>query len=187
MRSYTTAAIWVAGVVLAGAQASGQTHTPPAAPATARTLGTPEHLPKETVVISGEVFYLERPVTSEQTRRGLMGRQEIPPDGGMLFVFPEPGPRKFWMAYTLVDLDLIYLDGSGRLTTVHRMKAEPARTVGESEQDYYDRLPRYASRGQAQFAIELKAGSLDLLKLAVGDTILLDIPHLQRLARQAQR
>jgi uncharacterized membrane protein (UPF0127 family) len=111
-----------------------------------------------------------------------MHRTEVPADGGMLFVFPESEVRSFWMGNCLVDIDVIFLDPRGRVTAVHRMKAQPPRRADESEADYDRRMPRYWSAYPAQFAIELKAGTLDRLGVKVEDRIDLDLDRLKRLA-----
>lgn len=125
----------------------------------------------ESVEIGGEAFRLELAADPMTRTIGLMGRSEIAPHGGMLFIFPDTAPRSFWMRNCLVDLDIAYLDDEGRVVAVHRMKAEPLRQEGESESDYLGRLARYPSAKPARYAIELRAGSLARLGVAAGDRI----------------
>jgi uncharacterized membrane protein (UPF0127 family) len=54
----------------------------------------------------------------EEQRRGLMHREQLDADAGMLFLFPRPGPRSFWMKNTLIPLDLGYFDSAGVLLEV---------------------------------------------------------------------
>jgi uncharacterized membrane protein (UPF0127 family) len=86
-----------------------------------------------------------------------------------------------------VDIDIIFLDTRGRVTALHRMKAEPPRSPQESDEAYRSRLPMYSSGLPAQFAIELPAGSLDRLKLAVEDRIELDLDRLKGMAAAADQ
>ena len=139
----------------------------------------------EKVVISGETFDLELSLDDQAREKGLMHRDSIPDHGGMLFVFPDSKVRvqSFWMANCLVDMDIIYLDRRGTVTAVHRMKVEPPQKPGESKDDYERRLPRYPSAYPAQFAIELKAGSLDRLNVKVDQRIALDMNRLKKMAR----
>ena len=147
------------------------------------TNGTHDGL--ETVTIKDRSYHLE--ISSDQASRtkGLMERTSIPADGGMLFVFPEPGMRSFWMKNCVIDMDLIFLDARGRVTATHRMKAEPPRRDDETELAYEARIRRtdYSSGWPAQFAIELQAGMLDQLDIGVEDKIPLDLRHLKALAR----
>jgi len=135
------------------------------------------------ITISGETFQLELAADDPTRRRGLMYRERIDPEGGMLFVFPEPGFQAFWMGWCLTDIDIIYLDPKGRVTAMHQMKKEPPQGPGETEEAYRERLPDYPSRQPAQFVIELAGGMLDSLDVAAGDTIAFDHEGLIRMAR----
>lgn len=64
-----------------------------------------------------------------------------------------------------IDIDIIFLDPSGRITAMHHMPAEPPRdpetepeTGVPSTDKYEQRLKRYPSRYPAQFVIELAGG-----------------------------
>ncbi|HKE14351.1 MAG TPA: DUF192 domain-containing protein [Kofleriaceae bacterium] len=47
--------------------------------------------------------------TPAQTERGLMYREHLPPDAGMLFLFDRPRVQSFWMKNTLIALDMIFV------------------------------------------------------------------------------
>ncbi len=136
-----------------------------------------------TVEISGERFTLEIVADVVSRTRGLSGRTDIPADGGMLFVFPESRVRSFWMADCLVDIDIIFLDSQGRVTAMHRMKTEPPRRSDETPRAYERRLPRYSSVSVAQFAIELRAGTMDRLDIGIDRKLELDLPRLKAMAQ----
>lgn len=140
---------------------------------------------KEKVVIGGETFDLELAIDPKSREKGLMHRDHIPDHGGMLFVFPDAqvGVQRFWMGHCLVDMDIIYLDRRGTVTAVHRMKHQPPQREDETDAQYKARVPHYSSGYPAQFAIELKAGSLDRLKIKVDQRIQLDLPRLKAMAR----
>jgi uncharacterized membrane protein (UPF0127 family) len=123
------------------------------------------------VRLGGVSHRLELAADPATRERGLMGRSEIAATGGMLFVFPDDAPRQFWMRDCLVDIDLAFLDRRGRVVAVHRMKAEPPRQPGESEEQYLGRLRGYPSFAPARFAIELRAGTLVARRLSVGDQV----------------
>ena len=136
---------------------------------------------RETIIIKGEVFRLEVAADEATRSRGLMHRQSIPEDGGMLFIFPRPEYQSFWMGYCLVDIDIIYLDAQGRVTATHRMEAQAPQGKDETVAEYEARLHErsYPSYFPAQFVIELKGGWLDRLNLQMEDKIDLDLPRLK--------
>jgi len=56
--------------------------------------------------------------TDAKRERGLMFRKELPEGRGMLFLFDEEGEHAFWMKDTLIPLDIIFVDSSGRVTGI---------------------------------------------------------------------
>ena len=58
---------------------------------------------------------VEFAVTPEERQKGLMFRESLAPDAGMLFVFPRDNAGGFWMKDTLVPLTIAYIDASGRV------------------------------------------------------------------------
>jgi uncharacterized membrane protein (UPF0127 family) len=54
-------------------------------------------------------------------KRGLMFRDSLPADGGMLFVFGSPKRAGFWMRNTRIPLSIAYLDAEGRILEIHDM------------------------------------------------------------------
>jgi hypothetical protein len=123
------------------------------------------------VLLGGVPHRLELAADPAARERGLSGRTSIEPTGGMIFVFPDEAPRQFWMRDCLVDIDIAFLDGRGRIVAVHSMKREPPRRPGESEDQYLSRLRGYPSFAPARYAIELRAGSLVARRLSVGGTV----------------
>ncbi|MEW2914410.1 DUF192 domain-containing protein [Leisingera sp. JC11] len=73
----------------------------------------------------GETGFSVEIADDEQERaQGLMFRESMPRGAGMLFVYDRPQPAAFWMKNTLIPLDIIFLDQSGQVTSVHE-NAEP--------------------------------------------------------------
>ena len=138
---------------------------------------------REAVTIGSETFCMELALDLEARTNGMMFRNSIEPTGGMLFVFPDVQTRSFWMKNCETDMDLIFLDASGRIVARHEMDMEPPWDRNrETEESYERRLKRYSSRLRAQYALEFAPGTLDRLGLQPGDKIALDLDRLQELA-----
>lgn len=140
------------------------------------------------VKIGGEWFTLETAYTLEKRAKGLMHRESVPENGGMIFIFNDARERSFWMKNCLVDIDILYLDRANRILTAYRMKAQPPQGEDESELEYEDRIRRtgdYPSNGPSQIVIELKAGKIAELGLRRGQKIDLDPDHLKTLIELA--
>jgi len=135
----------------------------------------------ERVVIAGESFNLEVASDSYARLRGLMERENIDEDGGMLFIYGYEQAQQFWMGYCLFDIDVIFLDANGVVTATHEMKFEKQIGEGESEIDYRARLADYDSVLPAQYAIELRGGWLAKLHINNGDRLALDVGRLKHL------
>ncbi len=152
----------------------------------------------EKVTIAGRTFMLELALEDQTRFRGMSGRTEIAADGGMLFVFKDPKVQEFVMRDCPIAIDIIYLDGSGRVTAAYKMAPEPPRSAEEAvltvpfpgapqwsgtNLAYEKRLKKYSSRFASQYVIELKGNTLDELKLKEGDKIELDRAKLKKLAK----
>ncbi len=133
-----------------------------------------------TLELGGRLFELELALTDEARTQGLMYRDKIAENGGMIFVYPptEPFPAvlNFWMKNCLVPIDVIFLNPKGIITAIHEMQPpEP----GMSD----DELTRYSSKLPAQFAIELRGGMAAELGLTTGSRVGLPMDDLLNMAR----
>ena len=104
-------------------------------------------------------FQVELAVTWEQKAQGLMYRQAMPEDHGMLFLYESEGPRSMWMKNTYIPLDILFIGRDGRIVFI----AE--RTVPLS-------LSTISSKGPAKAVLELNGGTVAKLGIRPGDRLL---------------
>ncbi|MEW6247599.1 MAG: DUF192 domain-containing protein [Nitrospirota bacterium] len=111
----------------------------------------------------GAIIYAELADTTEKRARGLMFRNSLAQDRGMLFAFSEPKPWTFWMKNTKVPLDIIWLDGKKRIVHIERNVPICTRTD--------DSCPQYQPTEDAMYVLEIAGGMADALKLQRGATL----------------
>jgi len=128
-----------------------------------RTAATPTPAPSgpRVVLPSGAVYRVEVARTLDEQAQGLMFRESLPERTGMLFLFANGDPHKFWMKNTMIPLDMIWMDGTGRVLFVSAdtppCSADPCPTYGPD-------LP-------ASCVLEIAGGLAAKEKVTVGSTI----------------
>jgi len=83
--------------------------------------------------------------TVEQRERGLMSRNHLDDNAGMIFVFPDSAPRDFWMHDTEIPLDMIFVDSSFRVTGIVANAAPETDTLRSVQ-------------GSSQYVLEVNGG-----------------------------
>ncbi len=113
------------------------------------------------VSLSDHIFDLEIAVTEEDLQLGLMHRENLPKDAGMLFVFPGEISLTFWMKNTLIPLGILFMDAHGIVVDIQTMFPQPGAADAE--------LLRYPSAAPAQYALEINAGVAHSAGFEVGN------------------
>ena len=104
------------------------------------------------------VFTVEIADTEQERERGLMFRKELPPGRGMLFDFHREQQVGFWMKNTLIPLDMIFIDGRGRIVSIE----QDAKPMSEDV---------IMSGGQVRAVLEVDGGTARRLGIAPGDRV----------------
>ncbi|MEM8695373.1 MAG: DUF192 domain-containing protein [Pseudomonadota bacterium] len=103
-------------------------------------------------------FDVETAITPEEQRRGLMFRESLPENGGMIFPFDFPTLASFWMRNTLIPLDMIFIRADGVITNIAR-ETEPYTL-----DSYYSTEPVIA-------VLEIDGGRAAELGIDAGDLV----------------
>ena len=115
---------------------------------------------------SGTTIQAELALTPDQRASGLMFRDSLEANRGMLFVFPEPAFHDFWMKNCRFLIDIIWLSAEKRI--VHIERAVPPCKE--------DPCPTYGSLRKALYVIEVVAEFSSREKLRLGDPIQFELP-----------
>jgi uncharacterized membrane protein (UPF0127 family) len=103
-------------------------------------------------------FRVEIAVTPEQRQQGLMYRESLAADAGMLFLYGEDRQVRMWMKNTLIPLDMIFIRRDGTVESV----AE--RTIPLSS-------AIVASKGDVAAVLEVNGGTAARLGIRPGDRV----------------
>ncbi len=110
---------------------------------------------------NGETIIADLAISEEDRARGLMFRETLFDDQGMLFVFEEEGLYSFWMKNMNIAIDILWLDKDKRIIHLER-NVPPCKK---------DPCPSYAPQVHAKYVLELNAGSIEKRKLKLYERI----------------
>lgn len=115
------------------------------------------------LLIDNQIIELEIAETSQQQAIGLMYRDSIPPNRGMLFPFYPSQTVSFWMKNVSIPLDMLFISEGivKNITTAPPCSAEPC--------------PLYNSNVPIDQVIELAEGRANELNIKIGDRINIEI------------
>ena len=113
--------------------------------------------------VSSEVkatYKIEYAITQEEQERGLMYRQSLASDAGMLFVFPPNTSLAFWMKNTFIPLDIIYADENWEIVDI-KPDNQPQSEVSIIAANPYN------------YCLEVNAGQAASHNIRIGDKLVL--------------
>ena len=116
----------------------------------------------------GATIQAELADTPQKRATGLMYREHLDADRGMLFTFTQAQPWVFWMKNTKISLDLIWMNEKKQI--VHIEQNVPICTRTD------DSCPQYRPNEDAVYVLELAAGRVESLKLQRGSKLQFRIP-----------
>jgi hypothetical protein len=113
------------------------------------------------ILADGFVVSVEIAADPETRAQGLMYRDHIDPDKGMIFVFGRDDVFTFWMKNTRIPLDMIWIDANRRVAGI--MENVPPCKV--------DDCPTYGPGVVARYVLELGGGEAKKHNMKVGDVV----------------
>ncbi len=117
------------------------------------------HSKTQQACANGMCFKVELAATPEERTRGLMFRNSLAADAGMLFVFEQEGIYPFWMKNTKIPLDMIWIDKDKKVVFV-------AKNVQPCD---VDQCPNIIPDGTAMYVLEINAGLAEKIGVKQGD------------------
>jgi hypothetical protein len=113
-------------------------------------IGAPAGIPGDSTDGRAAEARVEVAADPEARERGLMGRDVLPPDTGMLFAYSDDRRLGFWMKNCRNPLAAAFMDREGRILKIEEMA--PGAGIPDGD------LPRYSSGGGARFVLEMEGG-----------------------------
>jgi hypothetical protein len=101
--------------------------------------------------------------TQFEMARGMMHRDKLDPDRGMLFIHQSPGRHRYWMHQVLIPLDMIWMNKDGRIVEIAANAPPCAGPPGE--------CAYYGGHGISLYVLELAGGVAAKHGLKVGDVL----------------
>jgi hypothetical protein len=116
----------------------------------------------------GEIIQAEIADTMKKRAEGLMYREHLAKDHGMLFTFDQAQPWTFWMKNTKIPLDIIWMNEKKQI--IHIARNVPICTRTD------DGCPQYQPNDPAMYVLELGGGEAERLKLEKGSKLQFRLP-----------
>ncbi|MEM5793433.1 MAG: DUF192 domain-containing protein [Candidatus Aenigmatarchaeota archaeon] len=104
---------------------------------------------------------VETAKTPKEHERGLMFRENLEENSGMLFIFPREERKSFWMKNTLIPLDMIFIYSNGTINEI-KQNVQPCKE---------DPCPTYPSKHPSKYVLEVNGGFCERKGIKVGDFV----------------
>jgi uncharacterized membrane protein (UPF0127 family) len=114
-------------------------------------------MPVRELGISGHTLRVEVAYTETTRSQGLMSRQSMNDNDGMLFVFPTAGHHSMWMMNTDIPLSVAFLDAKGVILNIEDMTPRTATA--------------HSSAGAAKYAVEANLGWFSTRNIKAGERV----------------
>ena len=88
------------------------------------------------ITIGDKKYKVEIAGTPEKQEKGLMGRESLSEDQGMLFIYDEPQDLSYWMKNTLISLDIIFIDDDMEVVSVKQGQPMSEEPITEDDVQY---------------------------------------------------
>jgi uncharacterized protein len=108
--------------------------------------------------VGNSSLFAEVADSAQTSANGLMFRDSLPDDHGMLFIFEKPKTASFWMRNTKIPLSIAYIDSAGRILQIESMKP-------------LDETPVESTSNQVAFALEVNEGWFTRNRVSAGAKI----------------
>ena len=116
------------------------------------------------VIVGDTKVYVEVPETPAEMARGLMHRENLGENAGMIFVFDKEAKHSFWMKNTLIPLDMIFINAENKIVDI--LTAVPCKQ---------DPCENYTPKENALYVLEVNKGFSEKHNLQIGEEVKLNI------------
>jgi len=120
-------------LIILGALMSTAQHTPAAQPADLLKEFERAQLLIETTNSGCVLFNVYIATSSQQRSQGLMYIRSMAADEGMLFIYSQPAQISMWMKNTLIPLDMLFIDSTSRISSIHENAVPYSEAIIESK------------------------------------------------------
>ncbi len=111
--------------------------------------------------VKNKYFKVETAVTAQERRMGLMNREYLALDSGMLFIFEKEDMHNFWMKNTLISLDIIWVDKNNKVIFI-KENVKPCKI---------EKCELFGPNKKAKYVLEINGGLAERIEIKIGDVV----------------